>query len=59
MCVIAVAEKQRDISGVGGGSLCKSVDGIVGGSVSGSVGGSGSSIASGASWPVYWPFGAM
>ena len=63
MCVIAAAEQQRDGSGIGGGSLCRSVDGSVGvsvgGSVGRSVGGSGGSIGSGASWPVYWPFGAM
>ena len=54
-CVIAAAEQQRDGSGVGGGSLCRSVDE----SVVGSVGGSSNSIVSGVSRPVYWPFGAM
>ena len=38
-----------DGSGVGGGSLCRSVDGSVGRS----VGGSGSSIGSGVIWPIY------
>ena len=58
-CVIAAAEQQRAGSGVGGGSLCRSVDESVVGSVDGSFGRSCSSIGSGVSRPVYWPFGAM
>ena len=57
--MIAAAEQQRDKSGVSGGNLCRSVDRSVGGSFGGSVSGSGSSIGSGASWLVYWSFGAM
>ena len=49
--VIAAAEHQCDRSGVGGGSLCRGVDG--------SVGRSCSSIGSGGSRPVYWTFRAM
>ena len=56
---IAAAEQQRDGSGVGGGSLCRSVEKSVVGSVGGSFGGSFSSIGSGVSRPVYWPFVAM
>ena len=52
------AEQQRDGSGVGGGSLFRSVDESVG-SVGRSFGGSCSSIGSGVSRPVYWPFDAM
>ena len=58
-CMVAAAEQQRDGSGVGGGSLCRSVDKSVVGSVGRSFGGSCSSIGSGVSRPVYWPFDAM
>ena len=52
------AEQHRDGSGVGGGSLFRSVDESVG-SVGGSFGGSCSSIGSGVSRLVYWPLDAM